>query len=175
MPFKSKIRTIPHYPKEGIMYRDITTLLRDPEGFQKMVQVLIDKYQDVNFDMVVGIESRGFILGSALAFGLKKGFVPIRKKGKLPGATFREDYELEYGVDSIEIHVDALSPKQKVLLVDDLLATGGTILGSINLLKKCDVEIISACFLVNLPDLGGEGKLRELNVPVHYLVEFEGD
>ncbi len=175
MPFKSKIRTIPHYPKEGIMYRDITTLLRDPEGFHKMVQVLIDKYQDVNFDMVVGIESRGFILGSALAFGLKKGFVPIRKKGKLPGATFREDYELEYGVDSIEIHVDALSPKQKVLLVDDLLATGGTILGSINLLKKCDVEIISACFLVNLPDLGGEGKLRELNVPVHYLVEFEGD
>ena len=136
MPIKSRIRTIPHYPRPGIMFRDITTLLKDAEGFRLTINSLAERYREAPIDLVVGIEARGFILGSALAFALGKGFVPIRKKGKLPGRTLTAQYSLEYGVDSIEIHVDAIDRGQRVLLVDDLIATGGTALGAASLIER---------------------------------------
>jgi adenine phosphoribosyltransferase len=174
MPIKSRIRTIPNWPKDGIMFRDITTLLKDPEGLQITIDKLYDRYKDQNIDVICGIEARGFILGSVLAYKMNKGFVPIRKKGKLPGKTLSEDYELEYGIDTIEVHVDAIEKGQKVLLVDDLLATGGTALGASRLIDKCGGEIIEACFIVDLPELGGGEKLKQKNIQWHALVDFQG-
>ncbi len=159
MPIKSKIRTIPNFPKEGIMFRDVTTLMKDPDGFKLTIDTLVDRYKDMDIDVIVGIEARGFVLGAAMAYNMGKGFVPIRKKGKLPGETYSEDYQLEYGVDTIEVHTDAIEKGQKVLLVDDLLATGGTILGAINLVEKTGGEVVESCFIVDLPDLGGSKKL----------------
>ncbi|MDX1811315.1 MAG: adenine phosphoribosyltransferase [Gammaproteobacteria bacterium] len=175
MPIKSHIRTIPDFPKPGIMFRDVTTLLKDAKGFQLTIEKLRDRYQEQSIDLIAGIEARGFILGSALAFALNKGFIHIRKKGKLPGDTHAEDYELEYGIDTIEVHTDAIANGDKVLLVDDLIATGGTALGAINLIEKSGGEVVEACFIVDLPDLGGSEKLKQRGCAWYALTAFEGE
>jgi adenine phosphoribosyltransferase len=168
------IRTIPHYPKEGIMFRDITTLLKDPEGFKTTINLLVNKYKDSNLDYIAGIEARGFILGSALAFALGKGFIPVRKKGKLPGKTITQSYDLEYGSDIIEIHEDAFDKGANILLIDDLIATGGTALGAISLIEKCGGNIVECAFVVDLPELGGAKKIQDKGHKVFSLCHFEG-
>ena len=177
MPIKSRIRTIPDYPKKGIMFRDITTLIKDAVGFRLVIDGLTQRYigQTNRFDLIVGIESRGFILGGALAYTLGKGFVPIRKKGKLPGEKVSQEYELEYGTDSIEIHSDAIVKGQSVLLTDDLLATGGTALAAAALIEKLGGNVFEMAFIVNLPDVGGEKRLKAKKYNVFTLTEFEGD
>lgn len=175
MPIRSKIRTIPHYPKQGIMFKDITTLLKDPVGFKLTINELAHRYQNMKIDKVAGVESRGFILGAPLAYLLGVGFVPIRKKGKLPADTIGQDYDLEYGTDRIEIHVDAILPGETVLLVDDLIATGGTAEAAAKLISVVGGEIVECCFVVDLPDLGGSKKLRDQGYQVFSLCEFEGD
>ncbi|MEK6581228.1 MAG: adenine phosphoribosyltransferase [Nitrospirota bacterium] len=177
MPIKSKIRTIPDYPKKGIMFRDITTLIKDPVGFRLVIDNMAQRYikGDIKFDIIVGIESRGFIIGGALAYALGKGFIPIRKKGKLPGKTIKHEYKLEYGTDTIEIHKDALKKGAKVLLVDDLLATGGTALASAALIEKLGGVVIEMAFIVDLPDVGGAKKLKSKGYKIFALTEFEGD
>lgn len=174
MTIKSKIRTIPHWPKEGIMFRDITTLLQDPQGLRDTIDKLVERYSDKNIDVICGIEARGFILGAAMAYAMGLGFVPIRKKGKLPGETYTQDYQLEYGVDTIEIHKDSIKEGQRVLLVDDLLATGGTAMGAYQLIVKSGGVIEEACFIVDLPELGGGKKLDEAGIKWHALVDFDG-
>jgi len=168
------IRTIPHYPKEGIMFRDITTLLKDPEGFKTTINMLVAKYKDSPIDYIAGIEARGFILGSALAYALGKGFIPVRKKGKLPGKTITQSYNLEYGSDTIEIHDDALHHGASVLLIDDLIATGGTAIGAITLIEKVGGKIYETAFVVDLPELGGAKKIQALGHKVFALCSFEG-
>lgn len=177
MSIKSMIRTIPDYPKKNIMFRDITTLIKDPVGFRLMIDELTQHYVkgDIEFDVVVGIESRGFIIGGALAYTLGKGFVPIRKKGKLPGETVMQEYSLEYGTDIIEMHADALISGDRVLLVDDLLATGGTAMASAKLIESVGAKIAEMAFVVNLPDIGGHKKLTLKNYKVFTLTEFEGE
>lgn len=175
MPIKSRIRTIPNFPKEGIMFRDVTTLMKCPEGFKLTIDKLVDRYKDMEIDVIVGIEARGFILGAAMAYNMGKGFVPIRKKGKLPGETLSEDYELEYGTDTIEVHTDAIEKGQRVLLVDDLLATGGTIMGAISLVEKTGGEVVESCFIVDLPDLNGSKRMEEAGYKYFCLTEFEGE
>ena len=174
MPIKSRIRTIPDFPKPGIMFRDITSLLQDAEGFKLTIDSLKERYQDKDIDVIVGIEARGFILGAALAYVLGKGFVPIRKKGKLPGKTLSQDYSLEYGTDTIEIHEDALQKGSKVLILDDLLATGGTVFGAISLVKQAGAVIQECAFVVDLPEIGGSKRLEEEGIPYFKLVDFEG-
>ncbi len=175
MAVKSSIRTVPHYPKQGIMFRDITTLLKDPAAFRATVDELAQRYADVQIDKIAGIESRGFILGAPLAYALGKGFVPIRKKGKLPAETIGHDYDLEYGTDRIEIHTDAIAPGEKVLLVDDLIATGGTAEAACKLIEKIGGEIVECCFIIDLPDIGGRARLEKHGHKVFALCEFEGD
>ena len=175
MPVKSRIRTVPHYPKQGIMFRDITTLLKDPVGLRVTIDELVRRYQDVKIDKIAGIESRGFILGAPLAFALGKGFVPIRKQGKLPAETIGHDYELEYGSDRIEIHTDAFEKGEKILLVDDLIATGGTAEAACKLIEKMGGQIVECCFVIDLPDIGGRARLEKLGQKVFALCEFEGD
>lgn len=172
--FAASIRTIPDYPKPGILFRDITTLLGDARAFRRAVDELVQPWAGSKIDKVAGIEARGFILGGAVAHQLSAGFVPIRKKGKLPHQTVRMAYALEYGEDEIEMHVDAITPGQRVLLVDDLIATGGTATGAVKLLKACGAVVEAACFIVDLPDLGGAAKLRAQGVAVRTLVAFEG-
>ncbi len=172
---KSKIRTVPNWPKEGIMFRDITTLLKDKEGFNFMIDKLVERYKNMDIDVVAGIESRGFILGSVLAHRLNLGFVPIRKKGKLPAETVSEEYELEYGKDVIEIHKDAISEGQNVLLMDDLIATGGTSLAACNLIKKLGGNVVECSLIVDLPTLKGRKKVEDAGYKVFNLVEFEGE
>ena len=172
---KSKIRTGPHWPKKGVMFRDITTLLKDSHGFNHMIELLVERYKDSKIEIVAGIESRGFITGSVLAHRLGVGFVPIRKPGKLPAETVSEEYELEYGKDKIEVHKDAISEGSKVLLVDDLLATGGTCMAACSLLNQLGAEIVECSFIVDLPDLGGKKKLLDAGYKVFNLVEFEGE
>jgi len=172
---KSKIRTIPNWPKPGIMFRDITTLLHDAPEFSRTIEMLVERYKDKQIDLVAGIESRGFIIGSILAHRLNVGFVPIRKKGKLPAETESEEYELEYGKDTIEIHKDAIAEGNKVLIVDDLIATGGTAMASCKLIKKCGREVVEFCAIIDLPDLGGKKKLERAGYSVYSLVEFEGE
>jgi len=177
MPIKSKIRTIPDHPKKGIMFRDITTLIKDPVGFRLVIDNFTQRYVkgDIEFDVIVGIEARGFIIGGALSYTLGKGFVPIRKAGKLPAEKISHEYALEYGTDKIEIHKDAIKKGTKVLLVDDLLATGGTALASAALIEKLGGIISEMAFIVDLPDVGGSKKLREKGYKVYALTEFEGD
>ncbi len=174
MPIKSKIRTVPHYPKQGIMFRDITTLLKDPVGLRATVEELVRRYKDANIDKVAGIESRGFILGAPLAYALGKGFVPIRKKGKLPAETIGHDYELEYGTDRIEIHTDAISKGENVLLVDDLIATGGTAEAACKLIEKMGGHVVECSFIIDLPEIGGRKRLENHGHKVFALCEFEG-
>jgi len=176
MSIKSKIRTIPNYPKKGIMFRDITTLLKDPVGFRLVIDSLTQRYIDAeyNFDSIVGIESRGFIIGSALAYTLGKGFIPIRKKGKLPAEVVAQEYELEYGTDRIEIHKDALRKGERVILVDDLLATGGTALASAALIEKLGGIVVEMAFIVDLKDVGGRKKILDKGYRVFALTEFDG-
>jgi len=175
MPIRSRIRTVPHWPKKGIMFRDITTLLKDLVGFKICIDDFLDRYKKMDIDVVVGIDSRGFILGGALAYLLGKGFVPVRKKGKLPAATEKEEYKLEYGTDTIEIHKDSIEKGQKILIIDDLIATGGTALAAAKLVKKLHGEVVELGFIVDLPDLGGRVKLERAGYSVYAQVSFEGD
>jgi adenine phosphoribosyltransferase len=171
---KDYIRTIVDFPHEGIMFRDVTTLFADARGFRMCIDQLLHPYAGRRIDKVVGLEARGFILGGAIAHQLAVGFVPIRKKGKLPGTTISQDYKLEYGEAIVEIHDDALQPGEKVLLVDDLLATGGTAEAGIRLIERLGAEIVGCAFIVNLPELGGRALLERLGMEVHVLCEFEG-
>lgn len=174
MIIKSLIRTIPHYPKAGVMFRDITTLLKDPAGFKMMIDELAKHCDGRRIDKVAAIESRGFIIGSALAYHLGAGFVPLRKKGKLPGVTVGRDYELEYGADRIEMHVDALEAEDQVLLVDDLIATGGTAEAAARLVEDAGAKVVECCFVIDLPELGGRKRLERLGYAVFALMAFEG-
>jgi adenine phosphoribosyltransferase len=171
---KSIIRTIPDYPKPGIQFRDITTLLGDARSFRRAVDELVQPYAGRKIDQIAGMEARGFILGGAVAHQLSAGFIPIRKKGKLPHTTVSVAYSLEYGIDEMEMHQDAVRPGEKVLLVDDLIATGGTAEGAVKLLRQMGADVVAACFVIDLPDLGGAQKIRDLGVPVRALVTFEG-
>jgi len=168
------IRTIPDYPKPGVQFRDITTLLGNARAFRRAVDELVHPYAGLKVDKVAGIEARGFILGGAMAHQLSSGFVPIRKKGKLPHETVRVAYSLEYGVDEMEMHRDAVKPGERVILVDDLIATGGTAEGAVKLLTQMGAEIVAACFVVDLPELGGRQKLESLGVDVNTLISFSG-
>jgi len=171
---RDTIRTIPDFPKEGIMYRDITTLLTNRAALAEAIQQLCAPYRDKGIDNVAGIDARGFIFGAAMAVELGAGFVPIRKKGKLPFDVYSEDYQLEYGTDTIEIHADSIRRDEKVLLVDDLIATGGTAEAGIKLLRKTGCEIVGAAFVIDLPELGGLAKITGMGVPVTALVAFDG-
>jgi len=175
MTIKTLIRTIPHYPHQGIMFRDITTLLKDPIGLRSTVDQIANRYKGQRISKVAGIESRGFIIGTPVAYLLGVGFVPIRKKGKLPAETIGHDYELEYGADRIEIHTDAVAPGERVLLIDDLIATGGTAEAAVTLLRKMGAELVECCFIIDLPDVGGRKRLEKLGVKVFALCEFEGE
>ena len=171
---KDSIRTIPDYPKPGVLFRDITTLLGNARTFRRVIDELVEPWSTAKVDRVAGIEARGFILGGAVAHQLAAGFVPIRKKGKLPHATVRVAYSLEYGLDEMEMHEDAVSRGERIILVDDLVATGGTAEAAVKLLRRMGVEILGACFVIDLPELGGSKKLTDLGVPVRTLVTFEG-
>jgi len=175
MSIKSKIRTIENYPIKGVMFRDITTLLKDPEGLRDSINKLVDRYKDLNIDKVVAIESRGFIIGAPLAYLLNVGLVLIRKPGKLPSETIDQDYKLEYGTDRIEVHVDSIDKGEKVLIVDDLIATGGTAEASVKLVQKMKGDIVECCFIIDLPDIGGRVRLEGLGQKVFTLCEFEGE
>src|SRR6266699_2627773 len=171
---KDAIRSIPDYPKPGIVFRDITTLLGNARSFRRAVDELVQPWAGMKIDKVAGIEARGFILGGAVAHQVSAGFVPIRKKGKLPHKRVSIAYSLEYGLDEMEMHEDAVEKGDRVILVDDLIATGGTAEGAVKLLRRLDADVLAACFVIDLPDLGGAAKLRAMNVPVRTLVSFEG-
>jgi adenine phosphoribosyltransferase len=171
---QAAIRTIPDYPKPGIMFRDITTLLGNARAFRRAVDELVQPWAGSKIDKVAGVEARGFILGGAVAHQVSAGFVPIRKKGKLPHTTVRVAYSLEYGLDEMEMHADAISPGERVILVDDLIATGGTAEGAVKLMRNMGAQVLAACFIIDLPELGGADRLRKLDVPVRTLVSFEG-
>jgi adenine phosphoribosyltransferase len=174
MDFKDAIRTIPDYPKPGIMFRDITTLLGNARAFRRAIDEMVQPYAGMRVDKVAGLEARGFILGGAVAHQLSIGFVPIRKKGKLPYTVYGESYALEYGQDRVEIHIDALKQGETVLLVDDLIATGGTASAGIRLMERAGANVIGCSFVIDLPELGGADKLRAMGKPVNTLVAFEG-
>ena len=171
---KDAIRTIPDYPKPGIMFRDITTLLGNARAFRRAVDELVQPWAGMKIDKVAGIEARGFILGGAVAHQVSAGFVPIRKKGKLPHKRVSIAYSLEYGLDEMEMHEDAVERGDRVVLVDDLIATGGTAEGAVKLLRQIGANVVAACFIIDLPDLGGAAKLRAMEVPVRTLMAFEG-
>ena len=171
---RDSIRSIPDYPKPGIMFRDITTLLGNARAFRRAVDELVQPFAGSKIDQVAGMEARGFILGGAVAHQLSAGFIPIRKKGKLPHSTVSSAYSLEYGVDEMEVHTDAVKPGEKVILIDDLIATGGTAEGATKLLQKMGAEVVAACFVIDLPELGGRAKLEALGVPVRTLIAFDG-
>ena len=174
MDLKTAIRTIPDYPKPGIMFRDITTLLGDARAFRRAVDELVQPFAGRKIDRVAGIEARGFILGGAVAHQLSVGFLPLRKKGKLPHKTVSVEYALEYGADTIEMHIDGCQAGEKVMLIDDLIATGGTAMAAIKLLQGAGAEVVAAAFVIDLPELGGADKLRAAGVPVSTLIAFEG-
>jgi adenine phosphoribosyltransferase len=171
---RESIRTIPDYPRPGVQFRDITTLLGDARMFRLVVEQLVQPWRAERVERVAGIEARGFILGGAIAHQLGAGFVPIRKKGKLPHTTVRVAYSLEYGIDEMEMHRDAVGSGERIILVDDLIATGGTAEAAVKLLRSLGAEVLAACFIVDLPELGGSAKLAALKVPVRTLVSFDG-
>jgi adenine phosphoribosyltransferase len=171
---KAAIRTIPDYPKPGIMFRDITTLLGDARAFRRAVDELVQPWAGMKIDKVAGIEARGFILGGAVAHQVSAGFIPIRKKGKLPHKRVSIAYSLEYGLDEMEVHEDAVTKGERVILVDDLIATGGTAEGAVKLMRQLGANVLAACFVIDLPELGGADKLRKMDVPVRTLISFEG-
>ncbi len=173
MPIKSLIRTIPHYPKEGILFRDITTLLKDPVGLKTTVESIVDRYRNESIDKVVGIESRGFIIAAPVAYALGAGFVPVRKQGKLPSTTIGCDYQLEYGHDRVEVHTDAINENDRVLLIDDLLATGGTMEAALKLMLDMKAEVVECCFVINLPNVGGAERLQKQGYKLHALCSFD--
>ena len=175
MSIKSRIRTIENYPIEGVMFRDITTLLKDPIGLRSSIDAFVNRYKDLQIDKVVAIESRGFIIGAPLAYLLNIGLVLIRKPGKLPSKTVDQDYKLEYGTDKIEMHTDAINEGDKVLIVDDLIATGGTAEATVKLVHKMNGEVIECCFVIDLPDIGGRARLENMGEKVFTLCEFEGE
>ena len=174
LDLRSYIRTIPGYPKPGVQFRDITTLLGSARAFRRAVDELVQPWAGSKIDKVAGIEARGFIIGGAVAHQVSAGFVPIRKKGKLPYDTVRVAYSLEYGIDEMEMHDDAVEKGERVILVDDLIATGGTAEGAVKLLRQLGANVLAACFIIDLPELGGADKLRKLDVPVRTLIAFEG-
>jgi len=174
LEIQDSIRTIPDYPRPGVQFRDITTLLGNARTFRRVIDELVEPWSVAKVDRVAGIEARGFILGGAVAHQLAAGFVPIRKKGKLPHSTVRVAYSLEYGLDEMEMHEDAVARGERIILVDDLIATGGTAEAAVKLLRRLGAEILGACFVINLPELGGAQKLTDLGVPVRTLVTFEG-
>ena len=174
MNLEDTIRTIPDYPKPGILFRDVTTLLGSAHAFAEAVNQLCAPYRDVQVDYVAGIEARGFIVGGAMAVALDAGFIPIRKAGKLPAETYAENYELEYGTDTIEMHAEAIAPGDSVLLVDDLIATGGTAAAAIALLQRAEANVVAASFIIDLPDLGGMARIKTLGVQTHALLEYSG-
>ena len=169
------IRTIPNFPHAGIMFRDVTTLFADPRGLRLAIDQMLHPYAGINLDKIIGLEARGFILGGAIAHQLGKGFIPIRKQGKLPGKTISQAYTLEYGEAVMEIHEDAIEPGEKVLVVDDLLATGGTAQAGLKLLEKLGAKVIGCSFVIDLPDLGGRKLLESMDMRVHTLCAFSGD
>lgn len=169
------IHTIPDYPVKGVMFRDVTSLLEDPRAFSLSIELLVQKYQDQGFTKVVGTEARGFLFGAPLALALNIGFVPVRKPGKLPRKTFSQAYLLEYGEDVLEIHQDALTPNDKVLIIDDLLATGGTIEATTKLIRRLGAQVNDAGFVISLPDLGGEKRLAGLDISPYSLIEYQGE
>ena len=175
MSIKSRIRSIPDYPKKGIVFRDITTLLKDPVGLRTTINEIVARYKHLKIDKVAGIESRGFIVGSPVAYELGVGFVPIRKRGKLPAETVGRDYQLEYGTDRIEMHVDAIQKGERVLLVDDLIATGGTAEAAVKLIEDMGGIVVECCFVIDLPDIGGRARLEKHGHKVFALCEFEGE
>ena len=175
MHIEDLVRSIPDYPKAGVIFRDITTLLQNPAGFRRAVDELVQPFAGSDISSVAGIEARGFILGGAVAHQLSVGFVAVRKKGKLPWQTMSQTYQLEYGTDEIEIHIDSIAPGDRVLIVDDLIATGGTAHATANLIREAGAEVIGASFVIDLPDLGGRRKLEGSGVPVRTLIEFDGD
>jgi adenine phosphoribosyltransferase len=174
MDLASLVRSIPDYPKKGIIFRDITTLLQHPAGFRRTVDELVQPFAGQGINKVAGIEARGFILGGAVAHQLSVGFIPIRKKGKLPWQTISVEYELEYGSDEVEVHIDCLAAGDRVLIVDDLIATGGTAAAAIDLIRKAGGTVIGCSFVIDLPDLGGIEKIAALGVPARALIAFEG-
>ena len=175
MSIKSKIRTIQNYPIDGVMFRDITTLFKDPEGLREAINIFAERYKDMQIDKIAAIESRGFLIGAPLAYLLNVGLVLIRKPGKLPAETIKQDYKLEYGTDQIEIHIDAIKEGERVLIVDDLIATGGTVEAAVKLVQKMKGEVLECCFIIDLPDIGGSRKLESMGQNVFSLCEFEGD
>jgi adenine phosphoribosyltransferase len=174
MDLTQAIRTIPDYPKPGIMFRDITTLLGDAAAFRIAVDRLVEPFRGQKIDKVAGIEARGFILGGAVAHQLSAGFIPLRKRGKLPHTTYMVEYDLEYGVDSMEMHQDACTVGERIFLIDDLIATGGTACAAVELLRRGGGEVVGAGFVIDLPELGGAERLRKMDVPVQALIEFAG-
>ena len=175
MSIKSKIRTIKNYPIDGVMFRDITTLFKDPDGLREAINIFAERYKDMKIDKIASIESRGFLIGAPLAYLLNVGLVLIRKPGKLPAETIKQDYKLEYGSDQIEIHIDAIKEGERVLIVDDLIATGGTVEAAVKLVQKMKGEVLECCFIIDLPDIGGSRKLESMGQNVFSLCEFEGD
>ncbi|AXE61748.1 adenine phosphoribosyltransferase [Candidatus Thioglobus sp. NP1] len=175
MSIKSKIRTIKNYPIDGVMFRDITTLFEDPEGLRDSINKLSERYKDLKIDKIAAIEARGFILGAPLAYILNVGLILIRKPGKLPAKTISQDYDLEYGSDQIEIHSDAIRAGEKVLIVDDLIATGGTAEAAVKIVEKMEGQIVECCFIIDLPDIGGRARLEGIGQKVFTLCEFEGE
>jgi adenine phosphoribosyltransferase len=174
MDLSKFIRTVPDFPEPGIMFRDVTTLFAEPQAFKAMIEQFNQQFNGVDIDYIGGIDARGFIIGAALALTREIGFVPVRKKGKLPYDTISEDYALEYGTATLELHTDAVSAGAKVLIVDDLIATGGTAIAAVNLFRKVNANVIGCAFLVDLPELGGADKLRSIDVPVTSLCAFDG-
>jgi len=175
MKIEDYIRTIPDYPKEGIMFRDVTTLFQDPRGFRMAIDMLLHPYAGVQIDKVAALEARGFIMGGAIAHQLSVGFVPIRKQGKLPGKCMKEDYTLEYGEATMEMHEDAFKPGERVLLVDDLIATGGTCEAGIKLIERANAKLVGCAFIIDLPALGGRELIEKMGVEIHTLCAFDGE
>ncbi len=171
---KSKIRTVPHWPEEGVMFRDITPIFQDPKALRGSMDMFVHRYMDMNIDVIAGIDARGFLLGVTIAYELNRSFIPVRKKGKLPFESISEEYELEYGKAAIEIHADAVKPGDRVVIFDDLIATGGTMIAAKNLITKLGGTIVETAALVDLPELGGSKKIRDAGIPVFAICEFEG-